>query len=41
MGTGIGIVSSAVCGMQVKFVDSDIGIQRSSDFVKSWCDKEI
>lgn len=41
MGTGIGIVSAAVSGLKVKFVDLDEGIVKSKAFVESWCTKEV
>ena len=42
MGTGIGIVASRVAGLKVKFVEPrKPGHQKSSEFISTWCDKEI
>ena len=42
MGTGIGIVSSRVAGLNVTFVDpSEKQLKGSHSFVEKWCDKEI
>ena len=42
MGTGIGIVASRVAGVQVSFVEPNKSNQKkSTDFIASWCDKEI
>ena len=42
MGSGIGIVASAVAGLEVTFVDpSEESLKRSESFIEKWCDKEM
>jgi len=42
MGTGIGIVTSRVAGINVTLVDPyESSLNKSRDFVNNWCQKEI
>ena len=42
MGTGIGIVSSAVADLNVVFADpSEQSLKKCETLVTNWCDKEI
>ena len=42
MGTGIGVVASRVAGLNVTMVDPyEASLQKSENFVKNWCAKEI